>query len=285
MSTTKTHSDPTVSTPQKVADTVTALGKLALLSRRCDISPCDDPEKPLIIMANGPSLRQTIDTCRDTLLSCPTLAVNFAANTPDFFSLKPRYYVLADPLFFAAEPRENIALLRSNLEKVDFPMTLFVPRGCNPHISNSHILTEHFNNVGIDGADALCRWAYSRKLAMPRPRNVLIPSIMIGIWMGYRQIYITGADHSWMQTISVDDDNHVVSIQPHFYKEDEKEHQKVKSDYEGFTLHQIVHSFYVAFRAYHRIAEFAGTKNVSIFNSTPGSFIDAFERRPLPDTK
>ena len=37
----------------------------------------------------------------------------------------------------------------------------------------------------------------------------LIPSIMLGIWLGYREIYLLGADHTWTKTLSVDDDNRV----------------------------------------------------------------------------
>ncbi|MDE5553903.1 MAG: hypothetical protein K2J10_01820, partial [Muribaculaceae bacterium] len=77
--------------------------KIALQSRPVAISKADDADKkPLIILANGPSLRQTIDTFGERLRDYPTLAVNFAANSPEFFDLKPKYYVLADTHFFRA---------------------------------------------------------------------------------------------------------------------------------------------------------------------------------------
>ena len=113
---------------------------------------------------------------------------------------------------------------------------------------------------------------------MPRPRNVLIPSIMLGIALGFSTIYVAGADHSWTRTLSVDDDNRVVSIQPHFYKEDEREEKRVRKDYMNYPLHMILQSFYVAFRSYFTIARYARHRSVKIFNITPGSFIDAFPR-------
>lgn len=56
--------------------------------------------KSIVIMGNGPSLRQTIDKDAIWLCSNDLMAVNFAANTPDFFNLRPGYYILADGHFF-----------------------------------------------------------------------------------------------------------------------------------------------------------------------------------------
>ena len=116
---------------------------------------------------------------------------------------------------------------------------------------------------------------------MPRPRNVLIPSIMLAIAAGFKRIYIAGADHSWMKTISVNDNNEVVSIQPHFYKENEQEKKRVNTEYMHYPLHQIVYSFYVAFKSYFEIKAYADSIGTEIWNITPGSFIDAFPRKKL----
>lgn len=75
--------------------------------------------------------------------------------------------------------------------------------------------------------------------------------------LGYKSVYVVGADHSWMSTISVNERNEVVSIQPHFYKDGENELKRVTTDYLRYPLHQIIHSFYVAFKSYHQIAAHA----------------------------
>ena len=74
---------------------------------------------------------------------------------------------------------------------------------------------------------------------MPRPRNVLIPSIMTGISLGFKRIFITGADHGWTKTLSVNDRNEVISVQPHFYTEDSHEQQRIRIDYLKYPLHQM----------------------------------------------
>ena len=79
----------------------------------------------------------------------------------------------------------------------------------------------------------------------------------------------------------VDDDNNVVSIQPHFYKEDDREVKRVNTEYMHYPLHSIMYSFYVAFKSYFTIARYARHIGTDIYNVTPGSFIDAFPRIKL----
>lgn len=241
-------------------------------------------DKPLVILGNGPSLKETIDRHIARLHEFDTMAVNFAANASEFNLLKPDYYILADPHFFDNPDDPNVARLISNIQKVDWCMTVFLPFGARRRcaLKNTGWLTiEYYNAVGVEGFSRFTDAVYNSRLAMPRPRNVLIPAIMTGIGMGYKVIYLTGADHSWTKTLSVEDDNRVVSVQPHFYKEDEREMRRISTEYLKHKLHSILYSFYLAFRSYHIINDYASRKGVSVFNATPGSFIDAFERKSL----
>ena len=259
-------------------------GKAMLLSRHTDLGGSADSGRPLVVMGNGPSLRQVIDDHRDWLMERDRLAVNFAANAPEFSELRPQYYILVDPLFFGpVGDNANLARLHAALGAVDWPMTLIVPAKYRKRLpaaiaGNANIRIAAVNAVGMEGPAWFERWAYGRRLGMPRPRNVLIPSIMAAIWLGYSEIDIVGADHSWMQSIWVDDQNRVVSVQPHFYKDDAAEQKRVDTTYAGYRLQDIVYSFFVAFSSYHRIARFARAKGVRIINRTPGSYIDAFPK-------
>ena len=125
------------------------------------------------------------------------------------------------------------------------------------------------------------KFLYGRGLAMPRPRNVLVPSLMTAIREGYSRILLTGADHSWSKTLWVTDNNRVVSVQPHFYRDNEKERDRVESLYKDIHLHQIYESFSIAFRSYFAVKDYADSCGVEILNATPGSFIDAFPRTQL----
>lgn len=271
----------------KTAQTLKGVVKIAVQSRCTSLKPTAQ-EQPIIVMGNGPSLNDTIANHADKLAKYPTLAVNYAANAPQFVGLHPQYYILVDPYFFSGKTADNLQSLWRNLAAVSWQMTLIVPRCYAAKVpsaiaDNQNIKVITINTVGVEGFDWFEDLAYSSRLAMPRPRNVLIPAIMSALWLGYRDIYIVGADHSWMQSIWVDDQNRVVSVQPHFYKDDSKHQERVNSEYEGYRLHQIVNSFYVAFRSYHRIQRYAAGRSVNIHNSTPGSFIDAFVRTALPE--
>lgn len=241
----------------------------------------------IIVMGNGPSLNSSIAEHYDALSASPLMAVNFAALAPVFFDLRPDFYVLADPHFFqeSSGPDDNLSKLRLALSNVSWRFTLFVPtkygKTAKKLYNNSKISIRTFNAIGAEGFDTISHFAYSHGLAMPRPRNVLIPAIMLAIGEGFDEIILTGADHSWLKTISVTDDNEVVSIQPHFYADEKHEEERIRHEYRGYRLHQIVESFAVAFKSYHDIARYAKKKNVKILNATPGSFIDAFQRISL----
>ncbi|MBD5257580.1 MAG: hypothetical protein HDS52_02665 [Barnesiella sp.] len=282
---TKTVSDSTrEGFGMRLAKSVKSIAKLMLSTRRARYQRVDG-SRPLLIMGNGPSLAATIAAHEQLIAGgIDSMAVNFAANAPEFTRLRPKYYILADPHFFANPDDANVARLLDNIRNVDWPMTLFLPfaarKNC-PLTSSGNLTVEYYNAVGIEGFGPLERMAFDSRRGMPRPRNVLIPAIMTGIGMGYREIYITGADHTWTATLTVDEENHVLSRQPHFYKEDEKEERRIRKEYLRYPLHSILYSFYLAFKAYHIIEEYARSRGVTIYNATPGSMIDAFERKSL----
>lgn len=270
---------------KEIADTMIGTAKFLLSPRRTSITPHSaDEGDTLIIMGNGPSLKQTIANDIDILRRHPLMAVNFAANTPEFQLLKPRYYTLADPHFFQKQSDPNVARLIANINSATWTITLFVPIAARKHTSvfnNPSVTIEYFNATGIEGFPAFRRFMYRIGAGMPRPRNVLIPSLMAGIALGFKRIFITGADHGWTKTLSVNERNEVISIQPHYYTEDKHEQQRIRVDYLNYPLHQILFSFYTAFKSYFIIEDYATKRGVQILNATEGSFIDAFQRQPL----
>lgn len=272
-----------------LAGSAKSMVKIALESRRCTISKVAGPDDTLIVMGNGPSLSDTMHDYPDVLDRFPLLSVNFAANAEEFYRFRSRYYVMADPIFFAADPHVNVAALWRNLaERVNWCMTLFVPvrfvKKARALVGgNRHLRIEGFNMVGVSGFHWLENLCYGKGLGMPRPRNVLIVALMVALKMGFGKIYVTGADHSWTKTLEVSDDNLVVTVQPHFYKDNDSEHSRVASVYKDIRLHEILHSFSVAFRSYFSVERYARHVGTEIYNATPGSFIDAFRRRSLGD--
>lgn len=276
--------DSIASFVRNLGSSAASLAKVALLSKGASGSSNKGKQGELVILGNGPSLRKTIDEDFDWLISHDLMAVNFAALSPDFFRLRPRFYILADGHFFNSLHSDgNVRKLWENFGSISWEMTLLVPSRFKHLVKPLMMYTQDinlrfFNLTPVEGFKWLSHILFSAGLGMPRPRNVLIPAIMEGIRLGYSKIYLCGADHSWTKTLDVDEENFVVSIQPHFYEDNEEEYKRVRETYKGLRLHDVLGSMTVAFRSYWEIALYAKKRKVEILNASPGSMIDAFKR-------
>ncbi len=263
--------------------------KLAFSARKARLPKAGSTELPLVVLGNGPSLRQNLADDMPVLKMLPCMAVNFFANAPEFRTVRPRYYVLADPHFFDnATTDGNVARLIDNIRAADWEMHLLIPaqaKGAARLFDGCKVSVGRFNFLAAEGFRWLENLAFRHNWAMPRPRNVLIPALMCSLAMGYKTIYVLGADHSWLKTLAVSDDNTVVSVQPHFYGDDAREKARVNSVYKGIKLHSVLESMMIAFRSYHIIERYAARCGASIINATPDSMIDAFRRGKLPNPK
>lgn len=268
-----------------ITSSAASLLKTAIMSGKA--SPAGKPKtERIVILGNGPSLRETIDSHAVFLKANTLMAVNFFANSPEFTLLKPAYYVLADGHFFkGASSDPNVARLWDNISATSWQMTLFIPNPQKEWLARLPKLPENislkfYNLTPAEGYPTVIYPLFDNGTAMPRPRNVLIPSIMLAMREGFKDIILVGADHSWSKTLWVDEQNRVISVQPHFYKDNEKERERVESEYAGYHLHDILNSLTIAFRSYFVIAAYANARGVTIRNATPGSFIDAFPASP-----
>lgn len=265
-----------------------SLAKVAIRSKKGSRQRPVDPSRAIIILGNGPSLRGAIDHDREVLDAFPLMGVNFFANTPDFNLLKPEYYILADGHFFDGRKSDpNVERLWRSIAGADWEMTLFVPANqlarVGEWLAGKGVRLRSFNLTPVEGHSAVTHALIRRGLGMPRPRNVLIPAIMTALADGFGRIYLAGADHSWSKTLSVDSRNRVLSRQPHFYEDNEKELDRVAAEYAGYHLHDILLSLTIAFRSYHHILDYSRSIGAEIINVTPDSMIDAFPRAQLSE--
>ncbi|MCH5327498.1 MAG: hypothetical protein J1E02_00620 [Coprobacter sp.] len=266
--------------------TIASLLKIVLYSKWSVPMPATiNTVGEIVILGNGPSLNVTVEDSPAFLRNKMLLAVNFAGSTELFRQLCPGLYVLADPYFFDASKDKSVELYRMLADTVTWEMYLFVPvtsrkrkwwqeiLSTNPHI---HIVM--YNTTPVEGYRWFTRLAFRKGWGSPRPRNVLIPSIMLALRLGFKKIYLAGADHSWLPGLSVNDANQVITRQPHFYKDSEQHNKQVDAQYAHIHLHEVLYSMYIAFRSYFIIRDYAEYVGTKIVNITPGSYIDAFER-------
>lgn len=235
--------------------------------------------KELVVLGNGPSLRQLLSEQSSFLDGKDLMMVNYSAISDDYTKYRPRFYLLMDPVFFDDTTSQQ-KLFGPMVEKTDWEMHLFVPVNARKHNSwqqmirlSPHIRIHWFNATPVEGVAAFCHFCYKKKLGMPRPRNVLVACLMVGLQLPYETIYLAGADHSWMKEIWVDDNNVVNEDRAHFY--DKKSTQRVVSPN---RLHELLNSMTIAFRSYHEVEAYCRKIGKKIINITPGSYIDAFNR-------
>jgi hypothetical protein len=148
---------------------------------------------------------------------------------------------------------------------------------------NNNINVIFYNGATIEGVSGISFFIFNKKLGMPRSHNILGNALMMMIWKGYKEIGLLGVDHSWLNTIHVTENNDALLYQKHFYENS----KNVKADImrkKGIgqrRLHEIIFKFYLSFRAYFDINDYAIKKGVKITNLTKDSYIDAFDRNEL----
>ena len=234
----------------------------------------------MTILANGPSLKEDLDKIEVT--KGDFCVVNDFYKSPWYSKIKPKYHVLADPLYFRTD--EDI---QPFVDTVNWDMTLFVPyygwkkMSILNKIPNDFIKVVPYHSVNFQGFDCFRNWVYKKGLSMPRPQNVLVPSIFNSINMGYINIKIYGADHSWTESIRVNSLNQVCLVDSHFYDKEKVQllpWRKASPDRAIYKMHEVLRDLAQMFDSYHQIRWYADKVGCKIINRTKRSYIDAFER-------
>ena len=247
-----------------------------------------DREKIAYVLGNGPSLNGILGNKNwlDEILDGVSIVMNNFGNSKYFTVVKPAYYILLDPGFYNEQliaQREDYQLLYKNLHHVDWNMTLFLVYGANwqlvqSKIDNPNIRVSLFNGTKAVGYQRFQNFSYKWSLGIPSSRNVIIPALQLMINIGFKHIYLYGAEFSWTKNIDVDPQNNKVFLNDsHFYKKTDILYYD-KGWYKWY-LEAVVEML----DGTERIAKYAESVNVKIINRTKGSFIDAFEYEN-PDT-
>lgn len=249
--------------------------------------------RPVCILGNGPSLNTTLEKHANKLSSMDLLGVNSMAVSGTFSQLKPRYYILGAQTYFKTDSELIELYIQMNNEtyealeqRVTWEMCLFLPlmakksgRVTRLLSANKHIRAIFYNPTPVEGFNWFKQCLFSAKLGMPRPHNIIIPALMNLIWLGHNELYIVGADHSWLKEISVNEGNDALVEHKHFYSKYETQPVKMQDRItHARKLHEVIEKFYLTFKGYWELKPFAAKKGVNIYNASEVSMIDAFER-------
>lgn len=282
---------------ENLTKTLLTIVKVALLSKLKIKLPKKD-NRECVILGNGPSFKKFINEKHSFLVNKSVCCVNFFGRTEYFEKVKPSFYFITSPEYFVGEKKESWVndrslTLETIAKRTSWPMYFIVPALAQKSNhwrlqidKNPNITVVFFNNTPIEGFNTFKNWCFKRNLGIPRPHNVLIPSIMLCLNMEFEKIYLTGADHSWTKELFVTEGNQVLLSQKHFYESknpEDKNSSSPKPMYIGGSqnerkLHEVLEKFVISFRSYWEIKSYAKYLKRKVINITPGSFIDAFER-------
>ncbi len=282
---------------KRLGQTVESIIRIILLSKFKIIIP----EKSkifdeVILLGNGPSLNRDLNLHQSFLKNKDLICVNHFPKTELYEKLKPSIFITGAPDLWLDDIEEKFVkqskeLFSSINQKTTWPLSFFIPHEAKKHgrwqsqiQHNENITIYYYNNIPIEGWNLFKNWCFNRHLGMPRPHNVMIPSLMLSIAFGYKTIYLLGADHSWLPEISVTENNEVLINQKHFYDYDTSKGQPLDKRGTGKrTLPELLYKFMTAFNSYFEIRRYSDHKGVKILNATKNSYIDAFERMKLED--
>lgn len=237
--------------------------------------------KNCCVLGNGPSLKIDFEAGRVMADGNDLLCVNMFCSSPLFRQLKPRFYFLVDGTFFSpTNEREHklVEELKEAFATVDWDMFLVISSSAVAgsellgNIKNKYITVLRVNSTAVDGFKGFRHWVYRHRLGMPRCQTVVNFALCTAINMGYENIYLYGADHTWTRDLFVDDDNVVCYGDRHMYN---KNLTVVKKEHDFAHL---LDQFSMMFKAHYLLEDYSKSQGVKIWNCASDTFLDAYER-------
>jgi len=250
--------------------------KIALLSNWfASLKKFGKDEDECAVLGNGPCLNKDFELNLEFIKSKKKLCVNFFALSKEYEIIRPDIYVLSAPEFWLKNTTDwfkdkRAQLIENLVSRTSWQMTLLIPFAakksefCQKIRSQRNITVIFYNNTPVEGFKSIVNILFKMNLGMPRPHNVLVPSIYLAVNLGFKKIFIFGADHSFHEEITID--------------EKEVRMPMYRLDGEEYHIHDIFRKLYLAFQSYFILKDYAEYMGVIILNASSRSYIDAFEK-------
>lgn len=268
-------------------------------SFRNDLAKRDFIDKTCYLFGNGPSLKRYLQENKYDFTTEFVIVVNDFVKSEYFERVKPQLYIFADPGYWVNDKvtyKEMTQVRNEVFElinvKTKWNIDIFIPFNAfktrvfqEAFNSNEFIKINTYNNFEFRGFNNMRNFFYKKNLAIPKPQNVLIPSIIIAINSGFNEINILGAEHSWTQNLFVNEKNEVCITDSHFYdKENIKMTPWRNLSGDVYKMGEILIDLARMFDGYYKLRDYANYCNVKVYNCSEYSFIDAFERKTLTNS-
>ena len=185
------------------------------------------------VLCNGPSLKDALpNLVQDG--NTDFVVVNYFGLDENFIRLKPKYYCLADGMFFDNSDQnkfkgkiESLRAIINDEKLVNWELTIFVPSHFRKiFLKVFPIYNKYVNVVGVNTIDVNSERirfkCYKRGWACPMVQTVANMAIFALINLGYKHIELYGVDHTFTEGLCVDDNNVVCHTYRHYYNDEVK---------------------------------------------------------------
>lgn len=252
--------------------------------------------KCVAILGNGPSLKRELPQliAQRAWEEKDILAVNFFALSEEFALIKPKYYVISDPMFFrkAGYGERVQELYKALAEKVSWPMKLYVQYYNPEHFDyrsaighNPNIEIVPFHSIVFHGFRSVEFWCYRRGLGSGNFGTVIQNGEFIALQLGYRRIELYGVDHTLLDGLMVDEKNRVCRRKSHYYDSEQSPAEPIYYNATNpprpYTMSEYLSETAELFRGHEVLRDFSEKCGTEIINRTAHSMIDAYKREPM----
>lgn len=271
------------------------LNRKSVVSYLSTVHTIQKNSNTLFILGNGPSLNTTFESGTDFLKEKDIICVNNFVTTDLFVKLKPTKYMIADPnnligleTLSDTFKKETIKVVNEFQKKLNWNIDFIIPDFAQQGYLYQNLKTNKFITFYFYNTKDVSKTKYTyfqnldENLIAPPAQTVLNTCLWLGIKLKYNEIYLLGADTSWIEQVRVDQmTNELYTIDRHFYGDVK---HPLYSDVDGkipCKLYEELRANVITLENYWELKEYAEYKDVKVYNASAYSLIDAFERKKV----
>lgn len=235
--------------------------------------------KGCLILGNGPSSKDSIKNIHQMMDSLDVFVVNSFNKSNDFTIIKPNNYCILDSGYLnlsstRVDLNNNILQTINDLNNIDWKMKLYLPLShagsyFEKNINSTFIQIIHFSNYPFK---SILKFYFVRSgLGIIGGKNVINACLSIAITKKYKDIYLAGIDHSWLDEVFVDEIG-TYKIERHSYVDETKKvyHKKLELGLGLISLGKLLID-------YHDIKKYSVFMKTNIFHLDKRSYVNAFK--------
>lgn len=244
-------------------------------------------KRRVILIANGPSAGG-LDFERLADSNLEYAVVNyFPLQEKSFFLLKPRFLCIMDSKVFDLS-NEKYPYIKQNkkmveiLNKVDWELFVITNHGLMLPTKNDYIRYEWLSTqqIDYDKRIGIITKVLKSNLAIGGNENTPVSLLWYLMMNGFSRISIIGLDLDFITQYKVDENNHLLLCDNHFYGQATLDYVEA-GIYKVGEFYKKLYSDAECFKQYMLASKYAIDNNIEIVNYNKRSFVDVFEKADI----